>query len=664
MSVGKKLFWALGVPGLLIALLGVYLFWQQTDDAVHTSTHDQARALAEFVSTSFNVTAAANPGQTSPSSRTRSHAHRAVTEAVRSDARLFQPVKSLRILDTDGVVRWSRRIEEEDRPWYDALRILSATDEAVRFDEMRMELLQPLGGMSCASCHDDNALRVGVLQLELSQPELLRRVQAVFMGALRYVVLVGGIIVLGMVIALHAFLTRPLGKLTQAMQRAEQGDLLVRAPITSHDEMGRLASAFNRMLARMTAMKAEELETQRDLAHAQAQLAVQQALAETNATLERRLTALTLLYDVARSLTATLELSELLRRITDLVVGRLAIEQFSVMLLEPDGRLVVKIAQPRDRGTEGLFFSVGEGAAGRAASTLKPIYIEDVEHDTVFTRRPGTLQKGSLLCVPMIHKDSLLGVINLERPTAKGFTAEEIELLTAVAGQAAMAVKNAKLHEETVALSITDPLTGAPNRRHLFSRLEMEIARAHRFGTSVSFLMIDIDHFKALNDAAGHRAGDITLKQVSDLIKSVVRKVDTLGRYGGEEFVLVLPQIHRAEALEVAEKLRRAVEEHPFTYRTAQPSGHVTISVGVATLPVDANTLEKLVDCADAALYASKRSGRNRVTAYEAGMENHPGRERGPHVGRRPEPLDKATPPGSPVASAPAAPVPGVTPVQ
>jgi diguanylate cyclase (GGDEF)-like protein len=154
----------------------------------------------------------------------------------------------------------------------------------------------------------------------------------------------------------------------------------------------------------------------------------------------------------------------------------------------------------------------------------------------------------------------------------------------------------------------------------------MEIARAHRFGTSVSFLMIDIDHFKVLNDAAGHRAGDVTLRQVSDLIKNSVRKVDTLGRYGGEEFVLVLPQIQRPEALEVAEKIRRAVEEYPFTHRTAQPNGRITISIGVATLPADANTLEKLVDSADAALYASKRGGRNRVIAYEPGMESHPGR--------------------------------------
>ena len=143
--------------------------------------------------------------------------------------------------------------------------------------------------------------------------------------------------------------------------------------------------------------------------------------------------------------------------------------------------------------------------------------------------------------------------------------------------------------------------------------------------------MVDIDHFKKLNDAVGHRAGDSTLREVADLLKGQVRKLDTLARYGGEEFALVLPQVGKAEALEVAEKLRRAVADHVFAFGDVQPGGRVTLSVGLASLPGDAVTLEALVDAADSALYASKRGGRNVVTAYEPGMELHPGRERGLH---------------------------------
>jgi diguanylate cyclase (GGDEF)-like protein len=229
----------------------------------------------------------------------------------------------------------------------------------------------------------------------------------------------------------------------------------------------------------------------------------------------------------------------------------------------------------------------------------------------------------------MVLKDQLLGVLNFQRPDTDAFTIEEIELLSAVADQAAMAVKNARLHEETVELSLTDPLTGVPNRRSLFARLEMEIARANRFGNQVSVVMIDIDHFKHLNDVAGHRAGDEILRRVAGVMRGMVRRVDILARYGGEEFMLVLPQVNKVEAIEVAEKLRRAVEDTPLPHSETQPLGRITISLGVANLPGDAMVLETLVDCADAALYASKRAGRNTVVGYQLGMEQHPGRERG-----------------------------------
>jgi diguanylate cyclase (GGDEF)-like protein len=152
----------------------------------------------------------------------------------------------------------------------------------------------------------------------------------------------------------------------------------------------------------------------------------------------------------------------------------------------------------------------------------------------------------------------------------------------------------------------------------------MEIARANRFGTQLSVIMFDIDHFKSFNDEAGHPAGDLVLRQVSAVMKSIIRKVDTIGRYGGEEFLLILPQVTKVEAVEVAEKLRRAVAG--ASLEVPRNSG-ITVSGGIANLPVDATAWERLVDCADAALYAAKRSGRNQVTCYAPGMELHPARE-------------------------------------
>ena len=428
---------------------------------------------------------------------------------------------------------------------------------------------------------------------------------------------------------IEGLVMRPLRRLGGAMNRASEGDFLVRVEASGRkDEIGDLADSFNRLLARITALQADEVDVQRDLAEAHKQLKLQQAFEHANALLEKRLNELSLLYEVARSFTSTLELPELLARISTHVAERLSIPQFSIMLLNTDGTLEVKTAYPPGQGTEQVRFRSNEGACGRAVQTHGAVYIADVASDSsIYIARPGSHREtGSLLCVPMIHQEEVLGVLNFQRPHPDSFTSEEIEVLTAIADQASLAVKNARLHEETVALAITDPLTGIPNRRHLFSRLDMEIARANRFGNQLSVLMVDIDHFKSFNDAAGHRAGDGVLRQVAALMKGMIRKVDTIGRYGGEEFLLILPQVTKVEAIEVAEKLRRAIAANPF--EPARSASKITVSVGVANLPVDATVQEKLVDCADAALYASKRAGRNQATPYAPGMELHPGRER------------------------------------
>lgn len=461
-------------------------------------------------------------------------------------------------------------------------------------------------------------------------------IQQLFPYALWTVVLTCGVVALGTIISLHYFLTRPVGRIRDVMARAEAGDLLVRAPTGGRDELAMLGRAFNSMLARLTSMKAEEIDTHRDLAAAHEQLQLKDQL-------EHRLTALSLLYDVARSLTSTLELPEVMQRITTLLIERVEMPQFSIMLADGNGALSertlqVVAAHPPNVGTESLVFQFGEGACGRAATQQRAVYLPDVtQAPEIYLRKhfAGEQETGSLLAVPMVHKDSLLGVLNFQRPEVAAFSADELELINALADIVAMAVKNALLHEETVRLSITDTLTGMLNRRALFNGLDQEVSRATRYGQPLSLLMIDIDHFKLLNDTAGHRAGDETLIEVADTLKRLVRKADTLGRYGGEEFLLVLPQLGKAEALEVAEKLRRAVEQLPSRYGASQPGGRITISVGVSSLPEDSIRQDRLIDAADAALYASKRGGRNKATAFSPGMDQHPGRERGLYAAQR-----------------------------
>lgn len=170
-------------------------------------------------------------------------------------------------------------------------------------------------------------------------------------------------------------------------------------------------------------------------------------------------------------------------------------------------------------------------------------------------------------------------------------------------------------------LARTDALTGIANRRAFFDVLGIEFRRSRRYGRQLSVLMLDLDHFKAVNDEWGHPFGDHVLRQTADVIAANVRESDLLGRYGGEEFALALPETGEEHALAVGEKLRAAVEAHEFRTPTVPPSGqppvHLTVSIGVASLPVEEDQDEvELIGRADRALYEAKRTGRNRVVAH------------------------------------------------
>jgi diguanylate cyclase (GGDEF)-like protein len=438
----------------------------------------------------------------------------------------------------------------------------------------------------------------------------------------------------------RVFISLPLSRLAEVMQRAEKGDFLVRARIETEDEIGRLAQAFNSMVSRITEMKVAEIETSREIESMQreldlkAELERQHKVAEdANRALARRVREVTLLLDIARSLNSTLALPEILSMVAEMVGVTVGVDQFAVMLLDDTGtELKVATSFGFKPGSLSEFrLPLGHGACGLAAKEREPVYVADTATDPRYVKGPQDPQgDGSMLAVPMICKEKMVGVLNFVRLKKSGFSENDIVLLQLVSNQAAMAIVNARLYSETLELTNIDPLTELFNRRKLFNHLEMEIARSQRFDTRLSVLMIDIDHFKRLNDACGHRAGDAVLRGVAQTLRTAVRKVDTVARYGGEEFMILLPRSDRAEGREVAEKLRRAVEQAAFDHGEGQPKGKVTISVGVATFPEDAETQERLVDAVDSALYASKRGGRNKVTLYERGMELHPGRERGP----------------------------------
>ena len=165
--------------------------------------------------------------------------------------------------------------------------------------------------------------------------------------------------------------------------------------------------------------------------------------------------------------------------------------------------------------------------------------------------------------------------------------------------------------------AVTDEMTNLFNYRYLMRELQREINRTQRFGKPFSIIMFDIDHFKNYNDINGHPKGDALLKKMALLIEKHTRKTDTVARYGGEEFFIIMPGLEKKEAVSIAQKIQQLVENSRFYNQKKQPTGSLTISLGVATFPQDADNLKNLVENVDQALYKAKRGGRNRVVVYQ-----------------------------------------------
>ncbi|MDQ3740871.1 MAG: diguanylate cyclase, partial [Actinomycetota bacterium] len=216
----------------------------------------------------------------------------------------------------------------------------------------------------------------------------------------------------------------------------------------------------------------------------------------------------------------------------------------------------------------------------------------------------------NVVIVPLSAEGQAIGAVVLEHPMRAGTRIERriVGMLERFAAHGALALRNAWLLEQVQHLAATDSLTGLPNRETFQRSLSQEVARAGRTGGEMSVLLLDLDHFKRINDTLGHQTGDTVLRAVAGVLDESCRPFDTPARYGGEEFAVVLPNTGESEGRLAAERLRQAIGEAAM-----DPS--VTVSIGIASYPADGRDGDTLVRAADEALYASKRAGRNRVTA-------------------------------------------------
>jgi two-component system, cell cycle response regulator len=221
-----------------------------------------------------------------------------------------------------------------------------------------------------------------------------------------------------------------------------------------------------------------------------------------------------------------------------------------------------------------------------------------------------------LVIVPLISERRATGLLFLASRVGRNVDLEFASLMALVGNHVTHIIGKIKLFLETKRLSITDALTGLYNTRYFYKTLELEIARTNRYGNPFSLMLFDIDNFKLLNDNHGHQAGDEVLQELAQILKSISRETDTSVRYGGEEFIIVLPNTPEEETIFLADRIRKAVQEHNFIV-SSKEKVNITLSGGIASYPKNAEDAKSLLNAADSALYAAKAAGKNVVLCYE-----------------------------------------------
>lgn len=328
---------------------------------------------------------------------------------------------------------------------------------------------------------------------------------------------------------------------------------------------------------------------------------------------QRRSGQLEAINAIARHTSSELELSSLLPKLCGLILSSFPVDHVAVLLLDGDqvafraheGKLTPRVQL-------GELLPASSGLCGRALREKRPVVANDVRQVSDYI--PGFDETVSELCLPLIAGGEAVGVLALESAQAGAFQPEDIQPLESVADICGIAIKNAEYVRHISQMAFLDGLTGIFNRRHFEAKICDEVERSIRYGGRWSVIMIDIDHFKRVNDEFGHLLGDEVLRQVGQIFAQHIRKPDILCRYGGEEFAILLPSTRGEAAVAVADKLRRLVEEYQFPGVPRR----VTISAGVADFGAHGSSRDDLVQAADEALYQAKQGGRNRVVAAAA----------------------------------------------
>ena len=286
----------------------------------------------------------------------------------------------------------------------------------------------------------------------------------------------------------------------------------------------------------------------------------------------------------------------------DLVIYEVDPSRTTLGAVFADGRWVEEVMAER--------FGIEEGITGYTIKSGRTTNVPRSDLHPASKIVPGTEEEPeALVCVPMVVEGETIGALNVYRSGEEAaFNPQEATVIERFCAMAALAFSSARQRELLRRQARTDSLTGMLNRRAFHERIGEELARGRRTGTNVSDVMLDIDHFKPINDDHGHAEGDRVLQAIAGRLLATVRTDETASRYGGEEFALIAAGADSAAAVELAERARAALAEVPVK------GGRVlSASAGVATWPADADNPDRLLEAADRALYAAKRAGRDRT---------------------------------------------------
>jgi diguanylate cyclase (GGDEF)-like protein len=336
-----------------------------------------------------------------------------------------------------------------------------------------------------------------------------------------------------------------------------------------------------------------------------------------NDSLQKQIEALRDLIEVAKTVVSTLDLDTLLQAIMVSAMHYAETPAGSVALYDSTARELTLHAH---RGLSAEFikvdkWSVTSGGLTEQILNSGEIFIVNDTEDSAFFHNPVALKEGirSLISVPLVFQGEIVGILYLDDFTPREFDRGRLELLSILASFAALAIYNVRLHNKTKMMAITDFLTGLYNHRYFQQILTQELDRATRYQKTLSLIILDIDNFKGFNDRFGHAVGDKVLTAIGEIINRSLRKVDFAFRYGGEEFVILLPETPLEYAILTVERIREKIADEASTSVPEAYGSRVTVSAGVACYPDNGSSREDLFSLMDSYLYKAKSMGKNRV---------------------------------------------------